>query len=277
MGDANEASIVDALAALDPARVEELLRAAERKREAEAAERQRLLHVAAETPPPLGLAGSDPSVNARKRERKARMRFCEPTPDAEFLECANAQEAPLPLDVACAEEWLLEEEEEESGDGPDAETAAQMLMGALEAGAADVAATAFRRASLEVFSESGWAGLHWAVHSACTSQNGADDCGQVGGCDCCVPKPANPLVRSLVLAILKTPKARRSIDFRTKDGATALMFAADANDVELVDLLLAAGADASLEDSDGDSAAAWARQKGHDGLARRLAALCSAQ
>jgi ankyrin repeat protein len=60
------------------------------------------------------------------------------------------------------------------------------------------------------------------------------------------------------------------VDARQQAGYTALHAAARHGDEELVDLLLAHGADPSLRSDDGKDAAAHARDQGHDRLADRL-------
>ena len=54
------------------------------------------------------------------------------------------------------------------------------------------------------------------------------------------------------------------------EGFTALMTAAAEGHVKIVELLLAHGADATMTDTDGDTAASFARQKGHGNLAELL-------
>jgi ankyrin repeat protein len=48
------------------------------------------------------------------------------------------------------------------------------------------------------------------------------------------------------------------------EGFTALMTAAAEGHVEIVEILLAAGADRDLKDKDGDTALSFAKQNGHD-------------
>merc|ERR1711924_545131 len=151
------------------------------------------------------------------------------------------------------------------------EEASMELIRSLELGRIDAAAAAFGRASLEYVGESGWTALHWAVHSAATAQSSEDDCGQIGMAQCCCPAKATPEMRQLVRAILATSKAARSINVRTDVGATPLMFAADAGDADLCQWVLKAGADRTLVDDDGDSAAAWAKLKEHTALMEQLA------
>ena len=60
------------------------------------------------------------------------------------------------------------------------------------------------------------------------------------------------------------------VNARQQVGYTPLMGAASAGREDLVDLLLARGADRSLVSDDGKSAASVAREHGHEALARRL-------
>lgn len=66
--------------------------------------------------------------------------------------------------------------------------------------------------------------------------------------------------------------AEPDLEAPQEGGFTALMGAAANGLTELVDLLLAAGADPGTTADDGKTAADFARAKGHDGLAARLAA-----
>merc|ERR1711957_971538 len=137
--------------------------------------------------------------------------------------------------------------------------------------------------------EGGWTCLHWAVHTAGSAQTaqavsatrGADHRDEVDdvtdllgsgeSCGCCAPEPARPGSRGLLQRIL-TDLERQSgcVDSPSDDGATALMFAADAGDREVCEWLLAAGADLAAKDSDGDTAAVWARSQGHQKLSAWL-------
>jgi ankyrin repeat protein len=60
-------------------------------------------------------------------------------------------------------------------------------------------------------------------------------------------------------------------DAPQKQGYTALMIAAGNGFVDAVDVLLAAGANRALKQGDGKTAADFARERGHDELAKRLA------
>eukprot|EP00438_Fugacium_kawagutii_P019586 Skav228910 [mRNA] locus=scaffold2504:965:3202:+ [translate_table: standard] len=70
-------------------------------------------------------------------------------------------------------------------------------------------------------------------------------------CRLCQPRPH-----------ARSPKL--GVDVRSSQGATALMFAADAGDEEVCALLLRAGADPFATDADGDDASAWAKARGHE-------------
>eukprot|EP00446_Apocalathium_sp_SHHI-4_P037814 CAMPEP_0177324178 /NCGR_PEP_ID=MMETSP0368-20130122/17140_1 /TAXON_ID=447022 ORGANISM="Scrippsiella hangoei-like, Strain SHHI-4" /NCGR_SAMPLE_ID=MMETSP0368 /ASSEMBLY_ACC=CAM_ASM_000363 /LENGTH=299 /DNA_ID=CAMNT_0018783999 /DNA_START=60 /DNA_END=959 /DNA_ORIENTATION=+ len=181
----------------------------------------------------------------------------------------------------------------------EARRAADSLMGALEFGNIGAAESLWRRADMRHLGETGWSALHWAVHSAGTalsaqnsrdggeapaassSQGAEDDNILVAAtdCGCCKPEPAKPECRDLLHRMLKCRTGLRGEgvwDVRSADGATPLMFAADVGDRETCELLLATRADASIKDSDGDTAAAWARQKHHTELASVLEAACKA-
>lgn len=71
-----------------------------------------------------------------------------------------------------------------------------------------------------------------------------------------------------VIAVLD---AGADLNARQQVGYTALMGAASAGREDLVDLLLARGADPLLQNDDGKSAAAIAAEHGHHAVARRLA------
>jgi hypothetical protein len=175
----------------------------------------------------------------------------------------------------CLDRFVLEDNEAKTDEA--CEEASLKLIGSLELGAVDVAAAAFGDASLDYVGEAGWTALHWAVHVAITAQNAGDDCGQIGMGDCgCQAPKAHPDMRHLVRAILNTTKAARSINVRTEDGATPLMFAADAGDMEVCRWVLNAGADVSIKDEDGDTALAWAHQKNHHDLVALLSKLSRA-
>ena len=74
-----------------------------------------------------------------------------------------------------------------------------------------------------------------------------------GKCWRWLPKLGETWLESLLL----------EVDVRSAQGATALMFAADAGDKEVCHLLLWAGADVTATDEDGDDAKAWAKARGH--------------
>lgn len=167
--------------------------------------------------------------------------------------------------------------------------------GALESGAADeagspeaslalsraLAAEDYARArgvcgrvDFEQLDESGWSCLHWAVHMAGSARASpvADECAE----GCCAPGRASPASRALLREVLGHPRCRRAVDVRNADGATPLMFAADAGDREACEWLVDAGADATLEDSSGETAAAWASGQRHVQLAQWLSNLRAA-
>ncbi len=72
-------------------------------------------------------------------------------------------------------------------------------------------------------------------------------------------------------AFAKLVAATGNPDALQKQGYTALMIAAGNGFEVAVDVLLAAGADRSLKQAEGKSAADFARERGHDALAGRLA------
>jgi len=154
--------------------------------------------------------------------------------------------------------------------GPKAVEAAVSLMQALETGNWPGVHSACDSADLTYIGEAGWTCMHWAVHVAKTAQSAGDDCGQIGSCDCCQPAPANPASRPFLRKLVTKLANEEAVNTRSSDDATALMFAADAGDVEACNWLLEAGADFAARDSDGDTAASWARQRGHLELAFRL-------
>lgn len=184
--------------------------------------------------------------------------------------------------------------------GAGAEAAAQDLVQALETSNVAAAEVLLLRADLRHLDETGWTPFHWAVHcagsaiqsssagglansSASDEARTLDDCAPtlgdaVGdvvatapvGCACCEPAPAAPDLRAFLWRVLETAAAAGLVDVRSADGATLLMFAAEAGDVDVCDWLLSAGADPASRDGDGDVAAAWASSKGHHELARRL-------
>lgn len=76
------------------------------------------------------------------------------------------------------------------------------------------------------------------------------------------------------LPILRMLIARKADpNAAANQGATPLMLAASGKRIEAIELLLEAGADPSKQDGKGDDAAAWARRRGHNQLADRLAKL----
>ncbi len=84
-----------------------------------------------------------------------------------------------------------------------------------------------------------------------------------------------PLMRAVdrrridfVRLLLDNPGA--DLDARQEDGASALHIAAGGGDLEIVRLLVSRGADGSLEDRNGNVAAAVARSAGHVEIAEYL-------
>ncbi|CAK9061611.1 unnamed protein product [Durusdinium trenchii] len=155
---------------------------------------------------------------------------------------------------------------EEDGEG----NAATDVMRALAAGNIAEAQRLWPRANLEFLGEEGWSCLHWVVHAAGAALHLKSKAEEPKvGCDCCHAGASQ--VRGPALALLGELLERAPVNLPTSQGATALMFAADAGDEEVCDLLLHAGADPSATDMDGDDAAAWARARGHWLLALSIA------
>lgn len=171
----------------------------------------------------------------------------------------------------------------------EAKDAAQNLVLALNAGNMEAAEAFRRKADFGHIDESGWTCLHWLVHTAGIAQVGdgrtSEDQAQVAdtpdsansllegsgeNCGCCSPLAAVPGSRALLRRVLAGIPgiAGVSVDARSADGATPLMFAADSQDREICEWLLSAGADPTAQDADGDTAAAWARAQGNEELAR---------
>lgn len=169
--------------------------------------------------------------------------------------------------------------------GEEAKDAAQSLARALAAGDLKAAEDLWRKADLGHCDESGWTCLQWLVHTAGTAlsncsaregegQHAPHDSGSslLAGSHsgCCAPAPAGSGSRTLLhdaLAHLVGAAGVAAVNARGVDGATPLMFAADAQDRQACEWLLAAGADPTVKDADGDTAAAWARAKGDEYLA----------
>jgi len=254
---ANEIDVVDYLANLDPVKAEELLRVALKQRSLKSDNVESKIDVA----------------NATTRSRKEGQldlrsdfnRSCRPGGCAEGDNCEGSCQQDS---ENVSSRWSFQEEVVTNPE--EAEAASLDFMSGIELGRVELAAASYARAKLDFIGEAGWTSIHWAVHAAVTSQNAGDDCGQVGMAECCAPAKANPEMRQFVKAFLRSRKVASCIDVRAEGGATALMFAADGGDEELCDLLLDAGADASLVDEDGDIAATWASQRGHHDLAGKL-------
>lgn len=170
-------------------------------------------------------------------------------------------------------------------EGPGSAEAAEDLMRALEIGNIAHATPLLPQADLSHLGEAGWTCMHWAVHAAAGSLKPAEgkSVGEGDGCaaSCCaagaVSAPGSrAFLRDLIAFVSRRVAPRPPgalVDVRSDDNSTPLMFAADAGDIEACEWLVAAGADASAKDSDGDTAAAWARCRGHVKLAGRLSQL----
>lgn len=156
------------------------------------------------------------------------------------------------------------------------------LIRALDVGNIAAAEDALPGADLVHAGEDGWTPLHTMVHLAglalpqssteCRSGKALDvpTGGEFNlaldeyqpGCDCCVQQQSDIKNRDLVRKVLITRNGA-TVDARASDGATPLMFAADAGDAEVCQLLLAARADPTLKDDDGDTALDWAASRKH--------------
>mmetsp|Transcript_6428 Transcript_6428/g.15950 ORF Transcript_6428/g.15950 Transcript_6428/m.15950 type:complete len:273 (-) Transcript_6428:115-933(-) len=163
--------------------------------------------------------------------------------------------------------------------------AAEALTHNLQSGDFASAESVWRRADLQHVCESGWTALHWAVHVAGSALAGRNDRGAeeeaaadgfLGGdaedlgCSCCRMEPAKMESRELLRKMLASSEGRAAVNIRSADGATPLMFAADAGDHEFCELLIALGAETDVVDDDGDTAEAWAKAGGHSELAKWL-------
>mmetsp|Transcript_120836 Transcript_120836/g.353033 ORF Transcript_120836/g.353033 Transcript_120836/m.353033 type:complete len:286 (+) Transcript_120836:78-935(+) len=156
------------------------------------------------------------------------------------------------------------------------QTASVALMRAIGAGNWALARTLADRADLCHLGEDGWSGLHWAVHAAGASlQQGRKqpeshfDCAS----SCCSGNTPGSESRPFLREVVDKRSSPQVINVKSADGATPLMFAADAGDAEVCELLLTARADPALRDDDGDTAATWARNRHHMDLAAHLASL----
>mmetsp|Transcript_54471 Transcript_54471/g.129837 ORF Transcript_54471/g.129837 Transcript_54471/m.129837 type:complete len:246 (-) Transcript_54471:65-802(-) len=243
----SRAAVINYLAGLDAGEVQRLLKASEEKRELEAA--------LFSEPGSTAVADSDLSCLA-----------CADEHDCAEEEEGSRKKVAFQLDPAALEERTdLSEKARYVGTSD--------LQAALQDGDPHAVQKAFARADVSILdAETGWTCMHWLAHAASSGQNAGDDCGQVGMGDCCRPAEATPEMRKLACAILATPQAMRHVNVRDESGATPLMFAADAGDEEVCEWLLAAGADTTLKDDDGDTAAVWAEKRGHHHLAQLLTA-----
>ena len=121
-------------------------------------------------------------------------------------------------------------------EGPAARDAAESLMHALEHADTAAVGVLLAQADLGHLSEDGWTCLHWAVHTAggaAREREGAEEHSEhEAGCGCCNLEP-RPESRELLRRVLGEAAATGlSVDLRSSDGATPLMFAADAGDRE---------------------------------------------
>ena len=89
-------------------------------------------------------------------------------------------------------------------------------------------------------------------------------------CSCSPNKPKNIALREAICAddlrrveLLISKGASFSINVRDSDGVTVLMLAAEAGNVDIVKMLLAAGANVNAKDFDGDAVLVWAMGEGH--------------
>jgi ankyrin repeat protein len=116
--------------------------------------------------------------------------------------------------------------------------------------------------------------LMWAAfngHTAIVSfllENGAEpDAKDVNGRTALMYASSGPFPETVVLLLKKGAK----VNVQGKlEGFTALMTAAAEGQIDVVRVLLAHGADPSLEDMDGDTAESFALQKGHAAVVELL-------
>ncbi|CAL1160306.1 unnamed protein product [Cladocopium goreaui] len=155
-----------------------------------------------------------------------------------------------------------EDSEERPEDG---ENVAAFVMRTLAAGNIAGAKRFWRQADLSFLGEDGWSCLHWVVHAAGAALSKAKEQEPQVGCGCHCHSGASS-ARCPALALLREMLDHDdvAVDVRSSQGATSLMFAADAGDEEVCALLLHAGADPSATDADGDDAVAWAKARGHE-------------
>lgn len=259
MAQLSQVDVVKFLAGLDAEQTAKLLAAAAQHRDdVDAPEADGL---AGEAPVPATPADTD----AADEDAAALCSFC--------ADDGGGGELVALCDCCSGEEWDFGDAALDTGaaDSEATEAASEELLSALEVSSFERAAAAVAAGgSLTQLGEAGWAPMHWAVQAVATQQSAADDCGQVGMCECCTPKAPHPRARAFLRALLRTPGAKAAVDVRSADGATPLMFAADGGDLQVCLWLLSLGADASMLDDDGDTAAAWARARGYGQLAARL-------
>ncbi|CAE7645322.1 pgl [Symbiodinium sp. CCMP2592] len=164
---------------------------------------------------------------------------------------------------------------EDAQDGLDRDRteSAKEAMRAIAAGNFAVAQERGAKADLCCLGEDGWGFLHWVVHVAGAAGAASMQKEEHAvGCQCCHTSPAHKRGPAFALLqnLLSSEEGRSAVDFPTSQGATPLMFAADAGDEETCAELLRARADVSLKDCDGDTAEAWALAKSHRNLATLL-------
>ena len=148
--------------------------------------------------------------------------------------------------------------------------AAKDAMRAIAAGNFAAARELGFRSDMCYLGEDGWGCLHWVVHAAGAALAAGKE--HEVGCQCCHSCSASGRGPALALLqeFLRCEQGHLAVDFQTSQGATALMFAADAGDKEACLALLRMRADISLRDCDGDDAQGWALAKGHADLAELL-------
>lgn len=203
-----------------------------------------------------------------------------PPPAPSVARPVAAASAPLCKLGSCADPGCsCEEAADESSTKQGSADATASALAALAAGNLKRAKDVCREIDFFLIGEDGWSCLHWAVHvtgSALSSSRQRSSCEDHPedadtGCGCCMAAPASSRGPGLELVRLLLDRASSAaVNLANLDGATPLMFAADAGDDEVCDWLLEAGADRTLKDSDGDTAADWALSRGRKILAHRL-------
>lgn len=241
------------------------------------------------------LAAPPPPLSAPLGTRRGKVAFCAAAgcTGAAFCSCAptagSTGGTAASLDLGDAAQASSSGETSEEGAGTvvlaqadtltkaDQEEATCMLLRALESGDFGTARRFQSQADLRHVNEAGWSCVHWAVHAAGTAlekpsteiSDAQSDC----PAGCCGAVSKGYEARMFLKDLLSLNEHQHVVNVRSSDGATPLMFAADAGDAEACEWLLAAGADVAALDNDGDSAATWAQNKHHRALASRLASL----